>query len=70
LNSLFYNINTGEIEDFTKTGLSDLTKGIARTPLDPIQTFTDDPLRVLRVIRFAQRYNFKIENSIFKAARK
>ena len=53
LNSLFYNINTRQIEDFTNSGLDDLTNKIARTPLQPLQTFTDDPLRILRVIRFA-----------------
>ena len=69
LNSLFYNINTKQIEDFTNNGINDLKNGIARTPLEPTKTFIDDPLRVLRVIRFAQRYNFKIEPSMFDAAR-
>ena len=53
INSLFYNINKGEVEDLTGRGLSDMKEAIARTPLDPFKTFTDDPLRVLRSIRFA-----------------
>jgi tRNA nucleotidyltransferase (CCA-adding enzyme) len=43
----------GKIEDFTDQGIDDLIKGIVRTPLDPFKTFVDDPLRVLRTIRFA-----------------
>ncbi|CCH61474.1 hypothetical protein TBLA_0E04200 [Henningerozyma blattae CBS 6284] len=61
LNALFYNIQSKQIEDFTKTGLKDLEDGILRTPLPPRQTFLDDPLRVLRLIRFASRFNFKID---------
>ena len=53
INSLFYNINTKQVEDFTKMGLADLNKGTARTPLEPLKTFMDDPLRVLRTVRFA-----------------
>ena len=64
INAMFYNINKKEIEDFTGYGVNDLTQGIIRTPLEPLQTFLDDPLRVLRIIRFATRYNFKILEEI------
>lgn len=43
INALFYNINERKIEDFT-TGLKDLEDMIIRTPLEPEQTFLDDPL--------------------------
>lgn len=56
INALFYNINEQKVEDFTGKGLEDLQNGIIRTPLDPLQTFLDDPLRVLRTIRFACRF--------------
>lgn len=56
INSLFYNINTDRIEDYTGKGYDDLATMTLRTPLDPIQTFRDDPLRLLRVIRFYSRY--------------
>lgn len=41
INSLFYNLNTGQVEDFTGKGLRDLEAGIIRTPLDPRTTFLD-----------------------------
>jgi tRNA nucleotidyltransferase/poly(A) polymerase len=51
INSLFYNINTNTIEDFTG-GLDDLRNKLIRTPLDIVTTLSDDPLRILRAIRF------------------
>lgn len=60
VNALFYNIHNRVIEDFT-TGLSDMAAKLIRTPLEPLQTFTDDPLRVLRLVRFASRLGFAID---------
>jgi len=69
INSLFYNINEERIEDLTGKGLADLRRGIIRTPLEPLQTFLDDPLRVLRTIRFANRFEFEIVPEIVVAAK-
>ncbi|CCK71243.1 tRNA adenylyltransferase KNAG_0G01860 [Huiozyma naganishii CBS 8797] len=66
LNALFYNIQTENIEDFTKRGLQDLQDGVLRTPLPPRKTFLDDPLRVLRLIRFASRFKFTIQPDVLK----
>lgn len=67
LNALFYNLSTMEVEDLTGRGLQDLKDGILRTPLEPKKTFLDDPLRCLRLIRFASNYNFKIEENTKKS---
>lgn len=48
-------------------GLHDLTHGIIATPLDPDITFSDDPLRMMRCIRFATQLNFRIEEETFEA---
>ncbi|KAI8077785.1 uncharacterized protein BX664DRAFT_270349 [Halteromyces radiatus] len=69
INSLFYNINTETVEDFTNQGLSDLSLGLIRTPLAPYETFRDDPLRVLRCIRFASRFGFDMVPELLEAAK-
>jgi len=48
-------------------GLDDLEDGIIRTPLDPDITFSDDPLRMMRCVRFATQLNFFIEDETFDA---
>ena len=48
-------------------GIADLEDGIIATPLDPEITFSDDPLRMMRCIRFATQLNFEIEDETFEA---
>ena len=48
-------------------GLQDLKNGILKTPLDPIITFSDDPLRMMRAVRFASQLNFTIEPVTFES---
>ena len=48
-------------------GIEDLEDGIIRTPLDPDITFSDDPLRMLRCVRFATQLHFFIEDETFEA---
>ena len=48
-------------------GLKDLEEGILRTPLDPAKTYSDDPLRMMRAIRFASQLGFKIESKSLHA---
>jgi putative nucleotidyltransferase with HDIG domain len=48
-------------------GLEDLKNGVIKTPLDPVKTYIDDPLRMLRAIRFATQLDFKIEYKSLEA---
>lgn len=69
INALFYNINTGSLEDFTGKAFDDIRARMVRTPLTPLETLLDDPLRALRAIRFASRLNFEFEPALFEACR-
>lgn len=51
-------------------GISDLKNQLIRTPLDPDITYSDDPLRMMRAIRFASQLNFKIEQESFEAIKR
>lgn len=54
--------NFGELID-PFNGVEDLEKGILKTPLEPAQTYSDDPLRMMRAVRFASTLNFTIEKN-------
>jgi poly(A) polymerase len=60
----------GQVHDRTGQGLPDLKAKLLRTPLDPIQTFDDDPLRMLRGIRFAAELGFRLDPALVPAMRK
>lgn len=59
----------GEVVDLFG-GIGDLDKGLIRTPLDPDITFSDDPLRMLRAVRFAARFNFTIVPETMEAIKR
>jgi poly(A) polymerase len=61
--------NFGEIVDLYDCE-SDLHEGLLRTPLDPEETFDDDPLRIMRAMRFASQLGFAIEPDVLEAAGK
>jgi putative nucleotidyltransferase with HDIG domain len=58
--------NYGQLIDLYN-GVEDIRNRIIKTPLDPQKTFDDDPLRIMRAIRFASRLNFKIEENTYNA---
>ena len=64
INALYYDLSKCEIVDFTKKGLYDIKKHIIRVTNDnPDVVFDDDPLRILRVVRFANRFGWQIEKN-------
>ncbi|MDA3780018.1 MAG: HD domain-containing protein [Bacteroidales bacterium] len=72
INALAYSLNTknfGELID-PFNGINDLENKIIKTPLNPDTTFSDDPLRMLRGIRFASQLNFKIEKETYNAIKR
>jgi poly(A) polymerase len=69
INTLAISINKESFGEFLDPfgGLDDLRKKIIKTPLEPDKTFSDDPLRMMRAIRFATQLNFTIEEKTFKS---
>ena len=67
VNALYQNVSTGEIVDITGKGLKDIRDHIIRTPADPYRIYDEDPLRILRCIRFAARFGWEIEKETLAA---
>jgi poly(A) polymerase len=68
MNGLFYNVKTDEIIDYVG-GLPDLEARLVRTIGDPDIRFREDPVRMLRAIKFAARLGFEIEERTYRAIR-
>ncbi|MGK7371263.1 MAG: CCA tRNA nucleotidyltransferase, partial [Candidatus Halalkalibacterium sp. M3_1C_030] len=69
INALSWSLNRdnfGELFD-PFGGIQDLKNELIRTPVDPFTTFDDDPLRMMRAVRFATQLNFEIEENTYKA---
>ena len=70
INALYYNVSTGETIDLVG-GIEDIKRKMIRTTnTDPDVVFDDDPLRILRVVRFATRYGWDIEAKTYNSMRK
>lgn len=67
INSLLKNVSTDEIIDLTGNGIKDIKSGVIRTTSDSETIFKDDPLRMLRAIRFAVKYDFKFNTEVLKS---
>ncbi len=69
INAIAYDPIKNSIED-PFGGVKDLALGKLKTPRDPSASFSDDPLRMLRACRFISKYEFSIDNEMFKAIEK
>jgi poly(A) polymerase len=69
VNTFLENLHTGEVVDPLGRARADLAAGVLRTPLDPVVTFTDDPLRMLRACRFAAKLGFSVAPETYEAVR-
>ena len=63
INALYYNISTGEILDYSKRGFDDIKNHIIRTTGEPDKIYTEDPLKILRTIRFANELGWRVEKN-------
>lgn len=70
VNALLQNLHTGKILDLSGRGIADLKAGILTPTGDPDVIFGEDPLRILRGIRFAIKYNFTLPISVIKHIKK
>ncbi|MCU7490037.1 MAG: CCA tRNA nucleotidyltransferase [Bacteroidota bacterium] len=70
INTLVISLNSEDFGSLLDTfeGLKDIEKRVIKTPLDPFVTFSDDPLRIMRAVRFASQLNFELDETTYKAA--
>lgn len=67
VNSLMRSLSDWSLIDPLETGISDLENKVLRTPLDPVKTFDDDPLRMLRAIRFRWKFGLEPVKGLYDA---
>ena len=76
INALYYNISKKKVEDLMGCGVQDIRDGVLRVPMEMVSeqmvdhTFIDDPLRILRVVRFHTKLGFKISEKTFNAMKR
>jgi poly(A) polymerase len=70
VNTLMRRLHTGELFDPLGIGLEDLEARVLRTPVDPLETFRDDPLRMLRAVRFKGKLGFRADPVMWDGIRR
>ncbi|MDE6207215.1 MAG: HD domain-containing protein [Muribaculaceae bacterium] len=69
VNALYHDISADRLLDLLGTSAHDIEHHIVRTPVDPVSTFEDDPVRILRAIRLAARYGWPIQEETLHGMR-
>ena len=70
INSLYYDISGDRMLDITGKGIADIENHLIRTPSEPDMTFDDDPVRIIRTVRFATRFGWEIDPAAMSAMKK
>lgn len=67
INAMYYNLETEQVEDVCGTSLDDLSNKLIRCLIPVHQSFQEDPLRMLRAIRYAARFDFELDASLLES---
>ena len=70
INSLYLDVSTGTLLDPTGQGLADIKAGVIRTPNIPDVSLRDNPMHILRCIRFSVKYNWQISPTLFESMKR
>lgn len=70
INALYYDISNNRFIDITGRGMNDIRNKVICTPSDPDNTYDDDPIRILRTIRFATRLGWELPEYIFESMKR
>lgn len=70
INSLYINISTNELLDPTGKGIADIGAHVIRTPNIPDISLNDNPMHILRVIRFSVKFGWKIDKNLFECMKR
>lgn len=67
INALYFDISNSQMLDITGRSIDDIKNRVISTPMDPVETYEDDPIRILRTVRFASRLGWEISPEIMAA---
>lgn len=70
INAIYYDISNSKFIDVTNRSFDDIKNKIIVTPCEPVQTYIDDPLRIMRCVRFACKLGWNIDKNVFNSMKK